>query len=201
MPLFTHNIALASGFFVDPVEREVEEAFMPWLHQAAAKHLELSLIADAVVEQIVADAVTLQAEQVAASKAAADAELAAAEAAAAQAAEAAAKHAAAELAAIRSRAAFILNDLQPPVVDEEQAQQARAELITQATGDVEAAWEAERARFGEARRAELEAAAAAAAEQQVRFGLLGSCWTLARVVHLGGGYTTSCRSFQRLSST
>ncbi|KIZ07515.1 Flagellar radial spoke protein 3 [Monoraphidium neglectum] len=154
-----------AGFFVDPVEREVEELFMPWLQAAAVQHLERTRAAHAVVQQLVEDAVVLRAEEKAAAIAAADEEAAAAEAAAKLAVEAAAKKAAEELAAIRSRAAFILGEMQPPLVDEEQAAQARAELQTQAQSNVDAAWEAERARVGEARRAELEAEAAAASQQ------------------------------------
>ena len=157
------------GFFVDPVEKEVEEMFMPWLQQAAAQHLERSAAAHAVVQQLVADAVVLRAEQRAAAMAAADAAAAAAAAAAERAAAEAAARAAAELEAIRRRAALILRGLDPPLVDEDAAAQARAELQTQAQGDAEAAWEAERARVGEARRAQLEAeATAAATAQQVR---------------------------------
>jgi hypothetical protein len=156
---------------VDPVEREVEEAFLPWLQQAAEEHLQRSAAAHAVVQQLVADATVLRAELQAAAVAAADAQAAAAEAAAARDAKAAAERAAAELAAIRSRAAFILRELQPPVVDEEQVAQARAELQTQAQGDADAAWEAARARAGEARRAELEGQAGQApAPEMVRGG-------------------------------
>ncbi|KAI8463082.1 MAG: radial spoke protein 3-domain-containing protein [Monoraphidium minutum] len=157
------GFGLGLRFFVDPVEREVEELFIPWLQQAAAQHLKRSRAAHAVVQQLVADAVVLRAELKAAAMAAADAEAAAAAAAAAQQAAAAAQQAASELASIRSRAAFILRELQPPPVDEEQAEQARAELRSQAQGDVDAAWESERARVGEARRAELEAEEAATA--------------------------------------
>lgn len=62
------------------------------------------------------------------------------------------------------------------LVTQEQIDTARAGLSSKATGDAEAAFEAEKARVGEARRAELEAqlgaaaeaAAAAAAEAEVR---------------------------------
>lgn len=50
------------------------------------------------------------------------------------------------------------------LVTQEQVHAARAGLSSKAAGDAEAAFEAERARVGEARRAELEAQAAAAAE-------------------------------------
>lgn len=159
-----------TGFFFDPGEKEVEDIFMPWLQQASLEHLERILEANAVVQQIVADATVLQAEQRAIAMAAADAEAAAAEAAAARQAEAARNQAAAELASIRSRATFILHELEPPVVDEEQVSQARAELITQAQGDIEATWEAERARVGETRRAQLEADVAEAAALQAAEG-------------------------------
>jgi hypothetical protein len=62
------------------------------------------------------------------------------------------------------------------LVTQEQIDAARAGLSSKAAGDAEAAYEAEKARVGEARRAELEAqlavaaeaAAAAAAEAEVR---------------------------------
>jgi len=147
----------------------VQESFVVWLHEAAARHLDVELQARAVVAQVVVDAAVLVAELKAASMEAADAEAEAAAAHVAQVAEAEARKAAQELAAIRSRAAFILKELQ--VVDEEAAEQARAELVTQTQSDVDASWEAERARVGEAKRAEFEAQVAAVAK--VRGGLFG----------------------------
>lgn len=71
------------------------------------------------------------------------------------------------------------------LVTQEQIDAARAGLSSKAAGDAEAAYEAEKARVGEARRAELEAqlaaaaeaAAAAAAEAEVRMARLslGGC--------------------------
>ncbi len=146
------------GFFPDPVEREVEGDFLPWLEDEAARHLDAALAARAVVAQIVADATVLRAQQRAAAVAAVDAERAAAEAAAAREAAAAAARAAAELASVKARATYLLRHL--AVVDQDAVEQARSELVTQAAGDVEAAWEAERARVGEEKRAQLEAASA-----------------------------------------
>jgi hypothetical protein len=54
------------------------------------------------------------------------------------------------------------------LVTQEQIEAARSGLSAKAAGDAEAAFEAEKARVGEARRAELEAQlAAAAAEAEV----------------------------------
>jgi hypothetical protein len=75
------------------------------------------------------------------------------------------------------------------LVTQEQIDAARAGLSSKAAGDAEAAYEAAKARVGEARRAELEAqllaaaeaAAAAAAEAEVRLARLSlheaSCMT------------------------
>eukprot|EP00878_Enallax_costatus_P019311 GHUV01020372.1.p1 GENE.GHUV01020372.1~~GHUV01020372.1.p1 ORF type:complete len:389 (+),score=161.74 GHUV01020372.1:695-1861(+) len=104
-----------TGYFYDPIEREVEVEFLPWLTQQAVSHLEQGMLARTVVAQIVADAVALKQNREEEAIAMADAQAAAAEAYAAKEAEAAAIASAAELEEIRAKATFILQHLQPPV--------------------------------------------------------------------------------------
>ncbi|KAF6259091.1 radial spoke protein 3-domain-containing protein [Scenedesmus sp. NREL 46B-D3] len=152
-----------TGYFYDPVEREVEAEFLPWLTQQAGAHVERGLLARSVVAALVQqDAAAL-----------ADAQAAAAEAYAAKAsrkaqageAEAGAIASAAELADIRAKATFILSHIQPPIARQEQVDAVRAELVAKSGGDAEATFEAERARVGDEKRAELEAQLAAAAAE------------------------------------
>lgn len=153
-----------TGYFYDPVEREVELEFLPWLTQQALTHLEQEAVARAVLQQLVADAVAQQARAAQEALDLADAQAAAAEAAAAKHAAAVAAAAAAEQEELKAKATLILTKLQPLLVSQEQIEAARTGLSSKAAGDAEAAFEAEKAQVGEARRAELEAQLAAAAE-------------------------------------
>lgn len=100
-----------SGFFFDPVQREVETVFMPWLKQRASSYLEQGIIARRVVQNLVGAAVEkLKANREAAeehikSQHAAEEEYAAKQTAAASAREAE------ELDRIRNMATFLLAEL------------------------------------------------------------------------------------------
>lgn len=100
------------GFFFDPVEREVEEAFLPWLLAEAQRRLDADAAARAVASRVVADAVALNARRAADVVRAADAATKAAADAEAAAARVVAERAAAEAAELRRRATFLLTELQ-----------------------------------------------------------------------------------------
>jgi hypothetical protein len=183
-------IITCAGFFVDPVQQQVEDAFLPWLKAETLSRLERAHVACTVAAQIVADAALLLTEQRAAAVAAADAEAAAAAATARQAVEAAAARAATEIASIRAHATYILTEMEPRLVDEDAVAAARADLQGQAQAEVEAAWELERGRVAAARRAELEAGASTAAFQvgarlvRERRAVAWGCLAAPRRVHL-----------------
>lgn len=155
-----------SGFFYDPVEREVSERFMPWLHDEARSYLSQGILTRQVVKKLVDEAVGKLQEtrqEVAEKQASEEAvlsEYAAKEAAAATAAEEF------EVETIAQRATFILNELRPAVVTEEQLTAVRDELIAAAEAEAEAKWEAEKAQVTETVKAEAEAALS---EQQAAF--------------------------------
>mmetsp|Transcript_26974 Transcript_26974/g.58970 ORF Transcript_26974/g.58970 Transcript_26974/m.58970 type:complete len:523 (-) Transcript_26974:552-2120(-) len=165
----------SSGVFYDPVLREVDEGFMPWLKEQAVAYLSQGVITRQVVRKLV-EAAT---QQVVLNRSEADqnvvAQAAAAEAWAAKEAEEKKARDERELEAIRNRAHFVLWELEPRVATEEQIAEMRTELETAAEAEAEAAYEAAKAAAGEAARAEAEAklaeqqaareeAAAAAAE-------------------------------------
>jgi hypothetical protein len=144
-----------SGYFFDPVEREVESRFLPWLKEAAAGYLAQGVIARRVVQQLVGAAVQrLQAEKAAAAEAIA-AQFAAAEAYEAATADAAAAKAAAELDTIRTMATYVLTELNAIPADKIEA--ARGELTAKAEEEANGKWEEAKAKAAEDAKAEAEA--------------------------------------------
>lgn len=155
-----------SGYFYDPVEREVQEQFMPWLQEQARDYLSQGVIARQVVKRLVEGAVEKlgkKREQVADQQ---NAEQAVLDEYAAQEAAAAAAMQGFDLETIRNRATFIINDLRPPVVTDENLITVRDELIAAAEAEANAKWEAEKAQVAETVKAESEATLA---EQQAAF--------------------------------
>mmetsp|Transcript_21170 Transcript_21170/g.58791 ORF Transcript_21170/g.58791 Transcript_21170/m.58791 type:complete len:521 (-) Transcript_21170:1259-2821(-) len=154
-----------SGFFYDPVLRDVEENFMPWLQEQAIQHLSQGVLARQVVRKLVEDAtVQLSHSREEAAKAAEAQARAASEWEAKQAQLKAAKEAA-EMEELRGKAKYILEELQPPIASEETIQATREELITGAEAAAEAAFEAKKQEVEEKTREEAEAKAA---DQQAR---------------------------------
>lgn len=152
-----------TGFFYDPVQRQVEQEFMPWLQQQAQNYLSTSAVARQVVQQLVAEATAQLAARQQEREEAVAAQYAAAEAFAAQEALAAAEASARELEAVRQRATLVLRGLRPALVTAEQIDEAAAALQTRAVAEADASWEAAKARAAEEKRAELAELAAAAA--------------------------------------
>merc|ERR1712162_20650 len=52
-----------TGFFYDPVEKEVADIFMPWLVEQAATSMDNRAVADATVDKIVLQALVQDAQQ------------------------------------------------------------------------------------------------------------------------------------------
>lgn len=155
----------SNGFFYDPVLREVETTFMPWLKEQAVDYLGQGIIARQVVKKLIADAT----QQVVKSRSEADQKraeaLAKAEANRQAEIDAQAARDAAELKDIRGRAAFVLHQLEPKIATEEQLEAMKAELEAAAAAEADAAFEAAKAEAGEKTRGEAEAKLA---EQQAR---------------------------------
>uniref|UniRef100_A0A7S0RTI5 Radial spoke protein 3 n=1 Tax=Chlamydomonas leiostraca TaxID=1034604 RepID=A0A7S0RTI5_9CHLO len=149
-----------TGFFYDPLLKEVEEAFMPWLKEQAVAYLEQGVVARQVVKRLVEDAsaalATTRAEAAARAEAEAQAQAEWEAKQAALKAEAEAK----ELEEVKARATFILADLKPAVATEEQITAVRDELTAAAQAEADAAYEAAKAAASETARAEAEAKAA-----------------------------------------
>ncbi|KAL3163290.1 hypothetical protein ABBQ32_009684 [Trebouxia sp. C0010 RCD-2024] len=99
-----------SGFFFDPVQREIEQQVMPWLKEETEKVVAQHAVARAVVARVVADAVAKAQAQAAEEQAARDAAKAEYEAELARtaAAEAAAKAEAQEVEAWKHDATAVL---------------------------------------------------------------------------------------------
>ncbi|KAL6760816.1 flagellar radial spoke protein 3 [Haematococcus lacustris] len=159
------NQLQANGYFYDPVLKEVQEGFMPWLKEQAVGYLSQGVIAREVVRRLVGEAAAALATTREQAAKLAEAEAAAAVAWAAQQAEAAAAAEAAELEEVKGKATFILTQLQPPVATAETIETVRQELIAGAAAEAEAAWEAAKQAAAEAAQA---AAEAKAAEQAAR---------------------------------
>ncbi|MEW5305036.1 MAG: hypothetical protein WDW36_007603 [Sanguina aurantia] len=155
----------ASAYFFDPVQREVDTVFLPWLQELSAEYLQRDTLARQVVKRLVLDATALlEKERHAAAMRQAAARSSAAAFALMDAGSAAAAAVAAEEASSK-RASFVLHQLVPSPVGISPAavQAAREELSGVAEAESNAAWEALKAA---ARDRARESAEAALAEQQ-----------------------------------
>ena len=118
-----------AGFFYDPVQKEVETDFMPWLTDAVVAECSTAAVSRRCVNEIIVkaikDGITAKAEGAAAAKKEID-DAAAAKAAAIAAVEAAA--AAAAETARKELALKVLTELDPPLITEEQLAEAKAAL-------------------------------------------------------------------------
>mmetsp|Transcript_19841 Transcript_19841/g.34202 ORF Transcript_19841/g.34202 Transcript_19841/m.34202 type:complete len:529 (+) Transcript_19841:243-1829(+) len=150
----------SSGFFFDPVLKEVEDSFMPWLKQQAVKYLEQGVIARQVVRRVVADATAALEHTRSEAAARVDQEAIAAEAWATRQEQLKAEAAEKQEADIRAKAAFILADLQPVIASQETIDGVREELVTAAQTEADATYEAGKATAAEEARTLAEAAAA-----------------------------------------
>lgn len=150
-----------AGVFYDPVLREVEDSFMPWLREQAVSYLEQGVLARQVVKKLVQDASVALAHTRAEAAERVAAEERAAEAWAQKQAELKAAAEQAELEEVKAKATFVLSaELQPPAADAEKVAEVREELVAAAQAEADAAYEAAKAAAGEAARAEAEAKAA-----------------------------------------
>eukprot|EP00798_Chlamydomonas_sp_ICE-L_P019019 gene19019-25611_t len=155
----------SNGYFYDPVMREVEMAFMPWLKEQAVEYLGQGVIARQVVKKLVAEATLLvTADRVAADARRAEA-LVQAEKNKVLEEEERMKRVDAEIEKIKGRAEFVLRSMEPRVVSDAQIEEMKEELETNASTTAEAALEAAKAEAGEKAREEAEAKLA---EQQGR---------------------------------
>ncbi|GLC41245.1 40S ribosomal protein S1, variant 2 [Pleodorina starrii] len=145
---------VSSGYIYDPVMREVETGFMPWLKEQAIGYLARGVVARQVVNKLVEDAAAaLSANRDAvAEKAAATA--AAVDAWAERQAALETKLQGAELEAVRSRPTFVLRELKPATPEAIEA--AAAELRAQAEEAANAKYENDKAEAAEKARAEAE---------------------------------------------
>lgn len=160
----------ANGHFYDPVQREVEEAFMPWLKDQAVQYLSQGVITREVVKKLVEAA----SNKVAANRKEANARQKAAHAAAIAWArkQAEVAHALSDAESGRQHqlGSFILEDLQPRLVKEEDIENVREELQNEMQAKADAAYDEAKAKAAEEARATAEARAAdqAAALEEAR---------------------------------
>ncbi|KXZ49444.1 RSP3 protein [Gonium pectorale] len=148
---------VSSGYIYDPVLREVETGFMPWLKEQAIGYLARGVVARQVVNKLVEDAAAALAanrEKVAAAAVAAGS---AVDAWAERQASLEAQLQGAELEAVRQRPTFVLRELKPAVATPESIEAAAAELAAQAEEAANTKYEADRAEAAEKARAEAEA--------------------------------------------
>lgn len=150
---------VSSGYIYDPVMREVETAFMPWLKEQAIGYLARGVVARRVVDKLVEDAAAALAanRSTLADKAASTA--ATVDAWAERQAKMEAELQGKELEAVRRRPTFVLRELKPAVASADAVEAAAAELTAQAEEAANAKWEADKAEAAEKARAEAEAAA------------------------------------------
>ncbi|KAG2443140.1 hypothetical protein HYH02_009551 [Chlamydomonas schloesseri] len=150
---------VSSGYIYDPVMREVETAFMPWLKEQAIGYLARGVVARRVVDKLVEDAAAALAANRSslADKAAATA--ATVDAWAERQAKMEAELQGKELEAVRRRPTFVLRELKPAVASADAINATAAELTAQAEEAANAKWEAEKAEAAEKARAEAEAKA------------------------------------------
>ncbi|GFR49941.1 hypothetical protein Agub_g12046 [Astrephomene gubernaculifera] len=147
---------VSSGYIYDPVMREVETGFMPWLKEQAIGYLSRGVVARQVVNKLVEDAAAaLSANRdVVAAQAASTA--AAVDAWAERQAALEAQLSGAELEAVRGRPTFVLRELKPAVASQEAIEAATAELQAQAEEAAAAKYEADRMEAADKARAEAE---------------------------------------------
>ncbi|KAG2487419.1 hypothetical protein HYH03_013987 [Edaphochlamys debaryana] len=150
---------VSSGYIYDPVMREVETGFMPWLKEQAIGYLARGVVARQVVNRLVEDATAaLAANREALAGKAAEA-TAAVDAWAARQKALEDQLQGAELEAVRQRPTFVLRELKPAVATPEAIEAATAELQAQAEEAATIAYEAKRSEAAEKAREEAEAKA------------------------------------------
>lgn len=148
-----------SGYIYDPVMREVETGFMPWLKEQAVQYLSQGVVARKVVAKLVEDATAALAAQREEQAAAAEATASQADAWAERMAALEAQLQGQELEAVQQRPTFILRELQPAIASPEAIELAMAELQQQAEEEAVAKHEAAKAEVAERVRGEAEAKA------------------------------------------
>jgi hypothetical protein len=147
----------ASGHFYDPVLREVEHSFMPWLQEQAVEYLSQGVLTRQVVRKLV-EAATVQVEI---NRKEATENLRLREASAAAWLKRQEEAAAALLSAETTRQAqlgeYVLTQMEPRLVTDEEIDVVRTEMTEARAAKAEAEHEEARASAGEKARAEAEA--------------------------------------------
>jgi len=154
-----------SGVFYDPVLREVETAFMPWLKTKAAAYLESGVTARGVVKRLVKEAAAAGDAARAAALAHVRAEHAAGLAWKDQQRKVASELADLEMGRAHQLGNFLLRQLSPPLVPPEVVDEVTEELEAAAHAKADAETEAKRAAAAEEAKAGAEARAAAITEK------------------------------------
>ncbi|GIL50752.1 hypothetical protein Vafri_6901 [Volvox africanus] len=147
---------VSSGYIYDPVMREVETGFMPWLKEQAIGYLSRGIVARQVVNRLLEDAAAALAANREAVVEKAKATAAAVDAWAERQAALEAQLQGAELEAVRKRPTFVLRELKPAVATPEAIEAAAAELRAQAEEAANAKFEADRAEAADKARTEAE---------------------------------------------
>mmetsp|Transcript_26597 Transcript_26597/g.66971 ORF Transcript_26597/g.66971 Transcript_26597/m.66971 type:complete len:512 (+) Transcript_26597:216-1751(+) len=149
-----------TGFFFDPVEREVTELFMPWLSNEASNHLAHEETSRAVMDNLVAQ--TLQMELDYRSRAARQRHQRILQLANyRERIEALQKEKAdKELEEIKNKADYIIKEMEPKVADEETVTETRTELETAAQAAADEQWEGAKQAAGDEAREKAEGEAA-----------------------------------------
>ena len=146
-----------SGHFFDPVLREVEQNFMPWLKDQAAEYLSQGVIARQVVRKLVEAA----AKQVDSDRAEATEKLRLRQASAAAWAKRQEEAAKALEAAETTRQAnlgnYVLNEMQPRLVPEDQVAAVKAEIEEARAAKAAAEYEELKVAAGEKAKVDAEA--------------------------------------------
>mmetsp|Transcript_42143 Transcript_42143/g.134733 ORF Transcript_42143/g.134733 Transcript_42143/m.134733 type:complete len:458 (-) Transcript_42143:61-1434(-) len=117
-----------SGFFYDPVEKEVEKDFLPWLKDQVALQTAHEDVARGMVDKLVAAAVKIRSDVRTKGEAAKADEKSAAEAYSEKIGEAKNRYEEEAMQRVLDQAAFIITDMYPPVVSQEMVEALREEL-------------------------------------------------------------------------
>ncbi|CAD7697653.1 unnamed protein product [Ostreobium quekettii] len=143
------------GFFYDPVEREVENVFMPWLKDETLKKIRNDILMRQLVVSLVKEAKDLREAQIREAQEKEERQRKALEEHAAREAAAMAKLQEDIREGIERKASLILRELPEPVAPPEVVDGVRSELQAKAEEACTAAWEEAKAKVLEEAKAEF----------------------------------------------
>lgn len=145
-----------TGFFFDPVEREVTDSFMPWLSNEAANHLSHEETSRAVMDNLVAHTLRVELDYRARAARQRHQRILQLENYRERIAALQREKEEREMEEIKHKADYILLEMEPKVCEDETVAEVRAELEAAAQAAADEQWEADKMAAGDAAREAAE---------------------------------------------